>query len=146
MAHRYVSMTGKEFKAGSLSFTAVAEDEITSMFDCLEDCALTAVSVIVKDEKDEQVASFEYLTTFYFSADADAFDFAFGPDVEPIAMAAHDWDPDKTTGDDVEALETAAGGPGAFWEAADAAAADVCRRLEDDVRALAGQRVSPADR
>ena len=43
---------------------------------------------------------------------------------------------DETTPDDVAALETAAGKPCAFWDAAEAAAADVCRRLENDVRAL----------
>ena len=51
-------------------------------------------------------------------------------------MAAHEWDHDETTPDDVAALETAAGKPCAFWDAAEAAAADVCRRLENDVRAL----------
>lgn len=145
MAHRYVNLTGKEINAGALSFRACAENEIESMFDAMENCALTTVSVIVSDDSGEAIAELEYNPGFYFSEgynaagdcwSADVFRFDFGADDGAAAMAAHGWDYDETTPDDVAALESAAGGAQKFWDAAEAAAADVCRRLETDVRAL----------
>ena len=57
MAYSYPNITGKEIKRGPFTYQAVAESELSSFFDTLEDCAHTSLSVIVKDEKSEQVAT-----------------------------------------------------------------------------------------
>ena len=57
MAYSYPNITGKEIKRGPFSYQAVAENELSGAFDTLEDCAQTSLSVIVKDEKGEQIAT-----------------------------------------------------------------------------------------
>ena len=67
MTYRYLNTTGRFINAIDFNFQAVAENEISSMFDCSEDIAQTTISVIAYDKKAEAVASIEYTAFFWFS-------------------------------------------------------------------------------
>lgn len=146
MAYSYPNITGKEIKRGPFTYQAVTEDELSSSFDNLEDCALTSLTVIVKDEKGEQIATVDLDAAFCFYENAAGVE-RYGYDYynetgRGIHLAAHNWDDEETTAEDLQALETAAGGGFAFWQGVNAAADDVCEALEPAVRAL---RVEDSD-
>lgn len=141
MTYRYLNNTGRFINAIDFNFQAVAENEISSMFDCSEDIAQTTISVIAYDKKAEAVASIEYTAFFWFSegysrgSDSwsnDAFHFELVQDA--IALTDHDWDPTETTAEEVEVLEGE--NPADFWLQAEKAAAALCRNLEDTVRGM----------
>ena len=70
MAYSYPNITGKEIKRNVYTYQAVAEDELSGSFDTLEDCALTSLTVIVKDEKGEQIATVDLDAAFCFYENA----------------------------------------------------------------------------
>lgn len=74
MAYSYPNITGKEIKRGPFSYQAVAENKLSGAFDTLEDCAQTSLSVIVKDEKGEQIATVDLDAAFCFYENAAAGD------------------------------------------------------------------------
>ena len=146
MAYSYPNITGKEIKRNGYTYQAVTEDELSSSFDTLESYAHTSLSVIVKDEKGEQIATVDLDAAFCFYENAAgveryAFDY-YNETGRGIHLASHDWDDEETTPEDLQALETAAGGGFTFWQGVNAAADDVCEALEPAVRAL---RVEDSD-
>lgn len=147
MTYRYLNISSRFINAINFNFRAVAENEISSMFDCAEDIAQTSISVIAYDKKAKAVASIEYTAFFWFSegysrgSDSwsnDAFHFELEQDA--VALAAHDWDPTETTAEEVEALEGE--NPADFWLQAEKAAAALCRNLENTVRDMRLEDIS----
>lgn len=139
MAYSYPNITGKEIKRNGYTYQAVAEDELSGSFDTLEDCALTSLTVIVKDEKGEQIATVDLDAAFCFyenAAGVERYSYDYNETDRGIHLASHDWNDEETTTEDLQALETAAGGGFTFWQGVNAAADDVCEALEPAVRAL----------
>ena len=141
MAYRFESVISEDYTAGGLVFRAYSEDEISSSFDTLEDCAETTITVVIEKEG-APLASVDLFATFWivsaddllnrFRSGAYQFDFSGTPD--RVAMASKDWDPDLTEHDDLDALFGST--PGACYNAMTAAAAEVCRSLESTVREM----------
>lgn len=146
MAYSYPNITGKEIKRGPFSYQAVAENELSGAFDTLEDCAQTSLSVIVKDEKGEQIATVDLDAAFCFyenAAGSERYSYdCYNETGRGIHLPSHNWSDDETTAEDLQALENAAGGGFIFWQGVNAAAGDVCEALEPAVRAL---RVEDSD-
>ena len=87
MAYSYPNITGKEIKRNGYTYQAVAEDELSGSFDTLEDCALTSLTVIVKDEKGEQIATVDLDAAFcFYEAAADDVCEALEPAVRALRV------------------------------------------------------------
>lgn len=141
MAYRFESVISKDYTAGGLVFRAFSEDEISSSFGTLEDCAQTTITVAVEKEG-APVASVDLLAAFWFASEDDllnrfrsgAYQFDFYDTPDRVAMAAHDWDPQLTGPGDLDDLFGST--PGACYNAMTAAASEVCRELEWTIRGM----------
>lgn len=100
MAYSYPNITGKEIKRNGYTYQAVAEDELSGSFDTLEDCALTSLTVIVKDEKGEQIATVDLDAAFCFyenAAGVERYSYDYNETDRGIHLASHDWNDEETT-------------------------------------------------
>ncbi len=148
MTYRYMNTTGEQFRCANFVFQAVAENEITSMFDEPEANATTYVCVIVTDnESGEQIAAIDYSAFFWFTEGYSYKSKQWGKDVfrfdleqESIALAAHDWVETETTPEEVETL--AGGWDSHFWTQANRAAESLCLSLESVIRDMRSEDLS----
>lgn len=137
MAYCFERFGSDAYTAGGLVFHAVCENEITSSFDTMEDCAKTKIYVVVEKD-DEQIAAIGFDATMGIEPNGVYF-FDFRENVDRVAMASNGWESQFTTPEDLDALDELFSSAHrsahlACLRAMKAAVSEVCRLLESTVR------------